>query len=118
MAKKLYTLRNVPEDEVDEMRALLREHEIDFHETDAGFFGIATAALWVNDPQQFDQAKQLIADYQQQRYQHARNEYETMKAEGSQPRFSDFLRAKPGKIITYIFFALLLIAIMTGPYWL
>ena len=118
MAKKLYALRNVPEDEIDEMRALLREHDIDFHETDAGFFGIATAALWINEPQQFDQAKQLIAEYQQQRYQQAHNEYETLKSEGSQPRFIDFLRAEPGKIITYIFLALLLIAIMTGPYWL
>lgn len=118
MAKKLYTLRNVPEDEIDEMRALLREYEIDFHETDAGFFGIATAALWVNEPQQFDQAKQLIAGYQQQRYQLAHKEYETQKSEGKQPRFIDFFRAEPGKIIAYIFFALLLIALMTGPYWL
>lgn len=118
MAKKLYALRNVPEDEIDEMRAVLREHDIDFHETDAGFFGIATAALWINEPLQFDQAKQLIDDYQLQRYQHARNEYETMKAKGAQPRFTDFFRAEPGKIITYILFALLLIAIMTGPYWL
>ncbi len=118
MAKKLYALRNVPEDEIDEMRAVLREHDIDFHETDAGFFGIATAAIWINQESQFEQAKQLLSEYQQQRFQAAREQYETSKASGTQTRFVDLFRASPGKILVYVFFALVLVAIMTGPYWL
>lgn len=118
MAKKVYALRNVPDDEVDEMRALLREHDIDFHETDAGFFGIGTAAIWVKQAEQFDQAKTLIADYQQQRFERARGEYEELKAQGRQPRLLDAFRARPGKMLVYLFFALLLLSLMTGPYWL
>jgi len=118
MAKKLYALRNVPEDEIDEMRALLRQHDIDFHETDAGFFGIATAAIWVNQPQQFEQAQALIRDYQQQRYHRARSDYEARVEANEQTRFIDLLFARPGKIIVYLLFALILIAIMTLPYWL
>jgi len=118
MARKLYALRNVPDDEIDEMRALLREHDIDFHETDAGFFGIGTAAIWVKQTGQFDQAKALITEYQQQRFERARGEYEALKAQGRHPRLIDALRARPGRMMVYLLFALLLLAIMTGPYWL
>jgi hypothetical protein len=49
VATKLYSLRSVPDDESEEMRVLLREHNIDFHETSSGFFGIGSAAFWVNN---------------------------------------------------------------------
>jgi len=118
MAQKLYPLRSVPDDEAEEMRVLLREHDIDFHETSSGFFGIGTAAIWVNNPAQFDDARALITDYQAQRYTQARREYLTQKSRGVQPRFSDLLRKNPSRVITYLLTVLVLIFLSTLPFWL
>jgi hypothetical protein len=118
VAKKLYPLRNVPDDETEEMRILLRDHDIGFHETSSGFFGIGTAAIWVNNSAQFDAAKELIEQYQQQRYAQARKHYLDQKATGDQTRFGDLYRNNPGTVITYLLFALFLIVLMTLPFWL
>ncbi len=118
MAKKLYPLRNVPDDETEELRILLRDHDIDFHETSSGFFGIGTAAIWVNDTAQFDFAKELISQYQRQRYAQAHQHYLDQKAAGDQTRFGDLYRRNPGTVITYLLFALFLIILMTLPFWL
>lgn len=118
MAKKLYPLRNVPDDETEEMRILLREHEIDFHETSSGFFGIGTAAIWINHEAQFETARALLTQYQKQRYTLARGEYLERKAAGEHTRFSDLYRKNPGTVILYLLFALLLIFLMTLPFWL
>ena len=118
MAQKLYPLRNVPDDETEEMRILLREHDIDFHETSSGFFGIGTAAIWVNDEAQFDRAKALISQYQQDRYQRAHQDYLERKAAGEQTRFVDIYRRNPRMVILYLSFALFLIFLMTLPFWL
>lgn len=118
MAKKLYPLRNVPDDETEEMRILLREHDIDFHETSSGFFGIGTAAIWVNNVAQFDLAKELITGYQKQRFAQSHQHYLEQKAAGIQTRFGDLYRRNPATVITYILIALFLIILMTLPFWL
>ena len=45
MAKLLFNLRNVPEDEADEVRQLLTTHGVDWYETRPGPWGISTGAL-------------------------------------------------------------------------
>jgi hypothetical protein len=118
MAKKLYPLRFVPDDEIEEMRILLREHEIEFHETSSGFFGIGTAAIWVNDAAQLKTAKALIAAYQDQRYTRAHQDYLTRKAVGEHTKFLDLFQQNPGKVSVYLLFALFLIFLTTLPFWL
>ena len=41
MSKLLFRLRNVPDDEADEVRELLTQHSIEFYETGAGNWGIS-----------------------------------------------------------------------------
>lgn len=118
MAKKLYPLRYVPDDEAEQMRILLREHEIDFHETSSGFLGVGTAAIWVNNAAQFDMARALISQYQEQRYQRAHGKYLERKATGEHTRFGDLYRKNPGRVITYLLMALFLMFLMTLPFWL
>ncbi len=99
------------------MRELLRNHEVDFHETDAGLLGIGTPAIWVHSPEQFDAARSLIARYQQERYTSARERYIQRQQSGEQARFFDLLRNNPIKVILYIIVAIGLILLMTGPFW-
>ena len=67
MAKLLFKLKSVFDDEADEIRQLLSDNQIDFYESPAGNWGISMHALWLNDEKQYDVARKLIDDYQQQR---------------------------------------------------
>lgn len=67
MATLLVNLRNVPDDEVDEVRHVLTAHLIDFYETPPGRWGISAGGIWVRDDSQLEEARRLMAEYQEQR---------------------------------------------------
>jgi hypothetical protein len=67
MAKLLVNLRHVPDDEAEEICALLERHGIDFYETPPGRWGISGGGIWLRDDDQLDQAKRLLEAYQQER---------------------------------------------------
>ncbi len=71
MAKLLCRLSQMPVDEKLEIIELLEQKEIHFYESHAGFWGVGVAALWLSDPDQYDEAQQLFEDYQLQRLQNA-----------------------------------------------
>lgn len=85
MSARLMHLRDVPEQEQDEIRALLAEAGLDFYETPPGLFGLSPPALWLRDPGQLSRAHQLLADYQAQRGARARAEFERARAAGEVP---------------------------------
>lgn len=74
MAILLVNLRHVPDDEADEMRAVLEQHGIDFYETPPNFWGISAGGIWLRDEEQHGEAKRLLAEYQEQRRQRAHTE--------------------------------------------
>ncbi len=67
MSVLLFSLRGVPDDEADEVRELLTEHDIDFYETPAGNWGVSMPALWLKSGDQLTKASELLNSYQQQR---------------------------------------------------
>ena len=116
MAKQLFILRGVPDDEADEIRALLTEQQIDFYETPAGSWGMSMPAFWVKDESQFDQAKQLLEEYQQQRQQQARAEYQSLKQQGLHRTVFDLFKEQPLRYLLYLLFAAVLIYISVNPF--
>ncbi len=102
MAKLLYKLNGVPEDEAQELRELLDANAIDYYETEAGRWGISLAGLWLRDEAQWQQANELMDAYQQQRYQNARAEYEQLRAEGRLEGWLDRFRARPVQMLIYL----------------
>jgi hypothetical protein len=72
MATLLVNLRNVPDDEAEEVRQVLTAHRIDFYETPPGRWGISAGAIWLRDAAQLGEARQLMNDYQEQRRARAR----------------------------------------------
>lgn len=74
MAKLLFRLNGVPDDEADDIRGLMQEHEIDIYETDAGRWLIGVAAIWLRDDKQFKEARALIDVYEQERFQRLQQE--------------------------------------------
>jgi hypothetical protein len=109
MSKLVFKLRHVPDDEAEAIRQLLDEHEIAFFETFAGNWGISLPALWIRDEQDFDRARALIDDYQQQRSQHMRSVYEEQRQRGEvRTLWHSFIEA-PLRFIVYVGLALLVL---------
>lgn len=102
MARLLFRLRNVPDDEAYEVRELLSEHNISFYETTAGNWGISMPAIWLNDDTDYEKARLLLDAYQQDRALRMRAEYESACQRGeAETQLQVFLR-EPGKTISLI----------------
>jgi len=74
LAKLLFRLHNVPDDEANDVRALLDEHQLPCYETQEGRWRVGLAAIWIEDNDQYEQARALIDTYQTERYQRIRQE--------------------------------------------
>ena len=95
MAKLVFKLKSVSCDEADDVKNLLTENRIEFYESPAGNWGISTHALWLNDEDQYAQAKQLIDEYQVKRSQRIRLETQQKIDQGEDETFSQRLFNKP-----------------------
>lgn len=116
MAKKIFGLRGVPDDEAEDIRQLLTEHRIDYYETTAGNWGVSMPAIWLADEQQFTQAKKLIDAYQAERSVRIRDEYERQKKAGLIETLQDRIKRDPVNYIVTIAFIIFLLYIFIGPF--
>lgn len=97
MARLLFKLRYVPDDEAQEVRELLRENEIDFYETTAGILGISMPGLWLKNEEQAEKARSIIDEYQQQLQSKMQEEYQ-LNSRSSM----DMFRENPVRYIGYL----------------
>ena len=117
MAKLLFRLRGVPEDETREILELLEQNNLDVYQTDAGNWGFSMPGLWLNDEHRYDQARQLIDDYQQERQIRVRKEREEQKRSGQQPTFSQGLLKRPLTTIALIAFCAVVLYFSVKPFF-
>lgn len=104
MAKLLFRLAGVGEDEAQEVRQLLHEAGFEFYETEAGRWQISLAAIWLKNDSDFPQARSLLNDYQQKRQQRI------LASNPSSPPFWQHVRTQPMDFV----FVLLAIAVILG----
>jgi hypothetical protein len=116
MPVRLFSLRGVPDDEAEDVRALLTENNIDFYETSPGNWGISTPGIWLRDESQLHQARALIKGYQQERADEQRKIYEQLRQEGKQRTFLTVFVEDPLKIIAYIAIVGLILYFSTKPF--
>ncbi len=114
MAKLLFNLRNVPDDEADEVRALLTAHGVDWYETRPGPWGISHGGLWLRDAAAWPEARRLLDGYQQTRRDQAR---EDLQREGRQT-FLGLLRSHPGYVLPRLLAIVAIIALVLALPWL
>ncbi len=95
MAKLIFKLKSVSDDEADDVKNLLTENNIAFYESPAGNWEISMHALWLNDESQYTQAKKLIDEYQVKRSQHIRLETQQKIDQGEYETFIQRLFNKP-----------------------
>ena len=75
MSKLLLNLRNVPDDEADDVRTMLDAHRIAFYETPPSGWGLFAGGIFVRENADIVEAKRLMAEYQAQRSARVRAEY-------------------------------------------
>ena len=102
MSILLFNLSSVPDDEAQDIRDLLIEHEIDFYETSAGILGFSLPGIWLKDETQLAKAKALIDEYQRQRQDRAREDYQHRGVTGHSRTIIDMFKEAPRRFIGYL----------------
>lgn len=116
MPKLLLNLRNVPDDEADDVRTLLDAKRIPFHETRPSIFGISAGGIWVTDDADFAVAKRAFDDYEQQRSARVRAEYAEAKRAGTAETFFSLLRDDPLRVVMVVLGILIVLGVATLPF--
>lgn len=118
MSRLLLNLRNVMEDEADDVRAFLDAHDIAYYETTPSRWGISFGGIWLSNDADLVEAKRLMADYQQQRQTRVRAEHAQAVRDGTAETFTDLVRADPLRVALNIIAILLLLGLVALPVWL
>lgn len=95
----LMNLRNVPDEEADEVRALLAEHGIEYYESQPSLLGFASAAIWAHHKEQVPRAKKLLAEYQEELQQRVRAEHEARVRAGTAETLGSSFRREPLRVV-------------------
>lgn len=74
MSYKIFKISGAPDEEIEDIRALLEEHSVSYYETPHGEFMSGTAALWVETEEEHIKARGLIDAYEQDRMARIRAE--------------------------------------------
>jgi len=110
MSTLLLNLRNVPDDEAADVRAMLDAHQIAFFETTPSRWGISAGAIWIRDDAAVADAQRLMADYQRERQSCARAAYIDAKRDGTAATIWTVVRDDPMRVLV----AMLSIAFVLG----
>ena len=116
MARLLFRLNGVSEDEADQIRDLLEQNDFDIYETSAGRWGVSLAAIWLRDNTQFEAARQLIIESQQQRQIELRSEFEEKLANGEIPDWRQRLVERPMDFIAVGLAITFILGLMLWPF--
>lgn len=109
MTTLVFRLRQVPDEEADDVRMLLDDAGIDWYETTAGNWGIALPGIWVGDPTEAERARRLIDTYQRELDERARGE-------GRAPTFRERLTEHPALVISVLAFCVFVLYVSVHPF--
>ena len=112
----LFKLNGVPDDEAEDIRALLNRNGIDYYETPAGNWAVSVPAIWLNDESQRPQARLLIDQYQRERQIRARGEYLQLQQEGKHRTILDLIRGNPVRFVVYLAAIAVVVYFSTKPF--
>lgn len=116
MARLLFKLNNVPDDEAHDIRELLDAESIPFYETDAGFWRVGLDAIWLADSEQEEKARELIRVYQENRTTQQQRNYAELVEQGQVPTFWQHFRMRPIRFIAMSIAILSMLALTLIPF--
>jgi hypothetical protein len=115
MAKLLLNLRNVPDDEADDVRRFLEAGGIDYYETRPSLWGVSAGGIWIRHDGDAAQAKRLMAEYQRERLARVRAERAEAQRNGTAQTFVDVLRTQPLRVALAVVWIALVLGLMAVP---
>ncbi|MGY6553569.1 MAG: DUF6164 family protein [Wenzhouxiangella sp.] len=115
MPKLLLNLRNVTEEEAEEVAELMSEHGIEHYRTPVGPFGITAGGIWLRQADDFPRARVLMDAYQAERSRRVRAELEQARREGRADTFWTQLRRHPLRTLLFLGFAAFILMIFFAP---
>lgn len=118
MAKQLLNLRNVPDDEADDVRAFLKGHGIEYYETPPNRWWISMGGIWIRHDADYPRARDLMDEYQAARFKKARAEYAERQRRGEADTFGAVLRKRPLQVLAYLGISAGILVLMLLPVWL
>lgn len=118
MSNLLLNLRHVPDDEADDVRAMLDAHGIAFYETRPSAWGVSAGGIHVTEPSDMAEARRLMADYQERRRIRARAEHEAARRDGTAETFWTVLRDEPARVALVALAIAFLLALVALPVFL
>ena len=117
MGKLIFKLKNVTDEEAEEVRLLLADNNIAIYETDSGFFGTSVAGFWLCDDAQQESANTLLKDYAQQRLQRVRSEYQRQREAGEVETFWQRCARQPLRLLVAMLVVSLILTISIMPFF-
>ncbi len=118
MSKLLLNLRNVAEDEANDVRALLDANAIGYYETQPSPWGISFGGIWIRDSAEHPRAKALMAEYQALRGERVRAERQAALADGTAETFASLLRRRPLFVVAMLLVMLVVASLVLLPFFL
>ena len=115
MSKLLLNLRDVPDDEADDVRRFLDSGGIGYYETRPSLWGISGGGIWIRDDRDVAEAKRLMAEYQRERQARAREERAAAERSGTAETFADVLRTQPLRVALTVIGIALVLALTAIP---
>lgn len=116
MARLLFKLTLVPDDEAQEIRELLDAANIRYYETDAGFWRVGLDAIWLASRDQEDEARALILEYQKNRLQEQKSNYAELIAAGNAQNLWQSFRAQPLRFIGILIAVIFVLGLTLIPF--
>lgn len=117
MAKLVFKLKDVPEEEIAAVRRLLDENGLEYYETHAGNWGISVAGIWVNDDERKAEARELIDAFQKEHTRQMRAAYQEQCDSGEAETITQRFLQNPLRFILYLLFAGLIGYFSLAPFF-
>lgn len=117
MARILFRLRWVPEDEAEDVRDLLTERHIPWYETSAGRWGVSFPALWVTEDEDLPRARELLAAYQDERKNKIRAEQQQKAERGETETVFSRLLQRPVQGVAIVGVIALIMYFSISPFF-
>jgi len=116
MSKLLLNLRRVPDDEREEMCALLDQHGIPHYQTEPSAWGVSAGGIWLQEETDWERARPLLADYQRRRLAQQRAAFEQAHQRGEATTIWRNLRARPLRAVAFLIAAIAVLMLTIVPF--
>ncbi len=115
MPKLLLNLRDVPEDEAEEVIALMETQGFSVYRTPKGVFGVTAGGIWLRESEQYPEAKRVMDHYQEERARKAKEAHAQAVAEGRADTWWTLVRRHPVKTLIHLGLAVFILMVFFAP---